>query len=584
MLFSDKSNEYFSREENSALAFEYFISRKTLKSVIKGKKVSQPIVRISIISIALAMIVNLITIAIVTGFQQEVRQKISGFGSHIFLMTEGEGSMYESSPFVRNEKLNSSLSTVDGVKTIQPVGFKPVLFQSNKSEISYKLPNGNDTTEYQLEVSGSVIKGVNNEFDWSFFNEHLIDGRVPNIKKDTLCNEILISKKMASQLAYKLDDEVSAFFVRNQPVKRKFKVVGIYRSGMEEFDEKMVIGDLKYVQELNDWGIHASIRVADTLDETGNLIIYGDVTGGNGNYRYDWGKGFERHKGFITCPRKDTTIRLIVSDYWTNINAPLNETTIPDTAYLKVDVNGDAQSYCSFTLNELNEVDKEYLNDTGSSFKIAAGNKTITFSSIEGKGSSGSYIGGLEVIVHSWDDLLPAYERIKKMISFKPDERGQVLKATSIMDNESDVFVWLSFLDINVWIILTLMVLIGIINMGSALLVLILIRSNFIGLLKSMGASNWYIRKIFLYQAGFLIGRGMIFGNIIGITLCLLQEQFGLFPLNPEVYYLSEVPIELNLLHIVLLNIGTMFVCITALIIPSMVISRIQPAKSIKFN
>lgn len=530
------------------------------------------------------MIVNLITIAIVTGFQQEVRQKISGFGSHIFLMTEGEGTMYESSPFVMSFSLDKSIRSVEGVKTVQPVGFKPVLFQSNKSESTYKLPDGRDTTEYQLEVSGSVIKGVDHNFDWSFFSENIIEGRVPNVGSDSLCNEILISQKMASQLAYKLDDEVSAFFVRNQPVKRKFKIVGIYRSGMEEFDRKMVIGDLKYVQELNDWGIHASIKVADTLDQGGNLIIYGDVNGGNGNYRYDWGKGFERHKGYITCPRKDTTIRLIVSDYWTDINAPISESAIPDTAYLDISIAGEKYAFCSFQLNELDELDKEYLKDDGSRFKILAGEKSITFTSHPGKGSSTSYIGGLEVIVNSWNDLNPSFNKIDKMISFKPDERGQVLKATSIMDNESDVFVWLSFLDINVWIILTLMVLIGIINMGSALLVLILIRSNFIGLLKSMGASNWYIRKIFLYQAGFLISRGMIIGNIVGITLCILQDQFGLFPLNPEVYYLSEVPIQFNLLHIILLNVGTMFVCISALIIPSMVISRIQPAKSIKFN
>lgn len=530
------------------------------------------------------MIVNLITIAIVTGFQQEVRQKISGFGSHIYLMSEGEGSMYEGSPFVLDNNLENTLQGIEGVKCVQPVGFKPVLFQSNKSEVTYKLKDGRDTTEYQLEVSGSVIKGVDHQFDWSFFSEHLVEGRVPNVKADTLCNEILISKKMATQLSYKIDDEVSAFFVRNQPVKRKFKVVGIYRSGMEEFDKKMVVGDLKYVQQLNDWGIQSSINVSDTLDESGNLIIYAEVNGGNGNYRYDWGKGFERHKGFITCPRKDTTIRLIVSDFWSDMNAPLSETTIPDTAYLKVHIDGNALSFCQFQLNDLDELDKSYLNDEGSKFSVDAGEKIITFSSIAGKGSSKDYIGGLEVIVNTWDDLLPTFDRVNKLVSFKPDERGQVLKATSIMDNESDVFVWLSFLDINVWIILTLMVLIGIINMGSALLVLILIRSNFIGLLKAMGATNWYIRKIFLYQAGFLIGRGMIIGNIIGISLCLIQDQFGIFPLNPEVYYLSEVPIQLNLMHIVLLNIGTMFVCISALVIPSMVISRIQPAKSIKFN
>ena len=178
------------------------------------------------------MIVNLITIAIVTGFQQEVRQKITGFGSHIFLMTEGEVSIYESSPFVQSKVLNDSILSIKGVKNIQSVGFKPVLFRSYKSEFAYKLPSGKDTVESQLEVSGSIVKGVDNHFDWTFFENHLVEGRVPKIRNDSPSNEVLISQKLASQLAYNLNDEISAFFVRNQPVKRKFKIVGIYRSGI----------------------------------------------------------------------------------------------------------------------------------------------------------------------------------------------------------------------------------------------------------------------------------------------------------------------------------------------------------------
>jgi lipoprotein-releasing system permease protein len=235
-------------------------------------------------------------------------------------------------------------------------------------------------------------------------------------------------------------------------------------------------------------------------------------------------------------------------------------------------------------MNELDEVDKYYLNETGSRFRISSVSKTFDCELISGVGSSKNYVGGFEVMVNSWDDLNPTLEMVKSHVDFIPNEHGEVLKTTSIMDNESDIFVWLSFLDINVWIILSLMILIGIINMGSALLVLILIRSNFIGLLKSMGATNWYIRKIFLIQAGFLITRGMFWGNIIGIALCLVQQYTGLFSLNAEVYYLSQVPIELNWFHWLLLNIGTLVVCLSALIIPSLVIARIQPARTIKFN
>ena len=155
---------------------------------------------------------------------------------------------------------------------------------------------------------------------------------------------------------------------------------------------------------------------------------------------------------------------------------------------------------------------------------------------------------------------------------------------TSIKNNQREIFVWLDFLDINVVIILVLMILIGIINMGSALLVLILIRSNFIGMMKAMGATNWCIRKIFLIQATFLISRGMLWGNIIGVGICLAQKYFGIFKLNPEVYYLSEVPIELTLSHWLILNLGTLLVCVLALILPSIVITRISPVKAIKFD
>jgi lipoprotein-releasing system permease protein len=120
--------------------------------------------------------------------------------------------------------------------------------------------------------------------------------------------------------------------------------------------------------------------------------------------------------------------------------------------------------------------------------------------------------------------------------------------------------------------------------MGSALLVMILVKTNFIGMLKALGAKNWSIRKIFLYQAGFLILRGMFWGNLIGIGLCLLQKYFHVLKLNPEVYYLNAVPIDINIFSILILNAATLIVCLLALIIPSYVITRISPVKAIRFN
>jgi lipoprotein-releasing system permease protein len=128
------------------------------------------------------------------------------------------------------------------------------------------------------------------------------------------------------------------------------------------------------------------------------------------------------------------------------------------------------------------------------------------------------------------------------------------------------------------------MIIIGIINMGSALLVMIIVRTNFIGILKAMGATNWSIRKIFIFQASQLILKGLLYGNLIGLALCYLQSTFGIFKLDPTVYYLSQVPIELTFMHWLLLNVLSFVVCAAALLIPSVIISRISPIKSIKFD
>jgi lipoprotein-releasing system permease protein len=567
------------------LSYEYFISKKTLKSVVQGKKVSKPIVRISIISIALAVIVNLITIAVVTGFQQEVRQKVSGFGSHIFIMGASEGSIYESEPIRKDQPFIESIKSQKGVKTIFPVGYKPVLFQSKKNEIKYTLPNGKDTSEIQQNVYGTVLKGVNDEYDWSFFKDNMVEGKIP-VFGDSISNKILISKKLSDNLNFTVGDTVNAYFVRTQPVINQFVVSGIYETGLEELDKKIVMCDLRSVQRLNDWGIHILPEMDDTLNQDGYITVRPNTTGGNGSYRFNWGGSrFSGTARRYLWPHKDTTYRIIATDdNYNGLNSPIEDSAIPDTAYIKVTVEGEAYSECDFELDENGELKRTYLNLTGSKFSLKASRKTVTFEMIAGNGSSHNYVGGFEINVKNWGDLDAVTRGIEKKVEFIPTPYNEMLQVTSIKDNQRDIFVWLGFLDINVIIILSLMIIIGIINMGSALLVLILIRSNFIGMMKSMGATNWKIRKIFLIQAGFLIGRGMLIGNVIGLGICFAQSQFGIIPLNPEVYYLSQVPIELNVWHWLILNVATLFVCLISLILPSIVITRINPVKAIKFD
>jgi len=554
------------------LNFEYFIAKRMLKNEVKGKKVSRPIVRISIISISLAMLVNIITVAVVTGFQKEVRDKVIGFGAHAFISSEGTGGINEASPILINQSFYPSLEAEKEVSHIQAVAFKPALLQSDE----------NAKGEQKKEIQGVLVKGVDKRYDWRFFKSNLVSGNIPNYASNSPSDEILISSKIAKDLNYKVGDQVRAFFVKNKPVKMMFTLVGIFETGLEDFDKELIIADIRHIQRLNDWGIQAAIRVEDTLSN-GHLIVASEILGGNGNYRFDWGKGYDSYRGFAFYPDKDTVIRLIASDYWMFLDGKGEQTSIPDTAYLKVSVFGNKKRTTSYKLEDGMLV-KTPLNDDGSKFEVKTADKRIIFERVDGRGSASNYVGGFEITLRDWDLLQSDIKALKRKIQLRNAASEETLKVTSILESQNDIFVWLSFLDINVYIILILMIIIGIINMGSALLVMILIRTNFIGMMKALGATNWSIRNVFLYQAGFLMLRGMLWGNVIGVGFCLIQEHFKILKLNPEIYYLNAVPIDLSITHVIVLNLATFVVCFLALIIPSFVITRISPVKAIRFN
>ena len=193
-------------------------------------------------------------------------------------------------------------------------------------------------------------------------------------------------------------------------------------------------------------------------------------------------------------------------------------------------------------------------------------------------------VSGIEVLVHNFNRLdRTALDLFFEMAAFR-DRLGNSLHALSIKDINPVIFNWLDLLDMNVWIIITLMLIVSGFTMISGLLIIILERTNMIGMLKSMGARDSAIRKIFLYLSAFLIGRGMFWGNVIALTFCIIQLKFQPLKLDPATYYLAAVPIDLNLLFIILLNIGTLMVSLLMMIAPSFLVARITPAKSIKFE
>jgi lipoprotein-releasing system permease protein len=409
------------------LNLEYFISKNIIKGDRNSKKFTKPIINISIIAIALGLIVMIVAMSIVSGFQREIRNKVIGFGSHIQITNFDSQNTYEASPVNKNQDFYPSIDTVEGIKHIQVFATKAGIIKTKD------------------EIYGVVVKGIGKDFNWDFFNEKIIDGETFIVNEQDAENNILLSKTIANKMKLHVGDKMFVYFIQEngQLRPKDFIVKGIYQTGLEQFDNLYVIADIAHIQKRNGWN-------------------------------------------------KDQ-------------------------------------------------------------------------------------IGGFEVIIND-------YNNIDKLGQYVYDNIGYDLHSTTIKDLNPDIFNWLDLQDYNVNIIIILMILVAVINIISALLILILERTNMIGILKALGMPNWNVRKIFLYNAAYLIIKGMIWGNIIGFTICLIQQHTGLITLPEESYYVSVVPIEINLINILVLNIGTLIICISLLLIPSYVITKISPVKAIRFD
>ncbi len=408
--------------------YELFIAKRIIAGKSYKNSISSPIIKIAITAIALGIAIMLISVAIGSGFQQKIRDKMAGFKGHIQVTNyDNNASEVSTVPIKKNQDFYPSFKNISGIKNIQVFANKGGIIR----------------TENDFE--GIVFKGIAADYDFTFFKEYLNEGRLPdfNLPRN---REVLISEAIANKLSLKLNDTIQAWFdAPNSKIKfknRKPIIVGIYNTGFEQFDNTMIIGDIREVQRINGW----------TQDE----------------------------------------------------------------------------------------------------------------------------IGGFEILI---DDFSALEEKGKEIYS----EIGATLNSATIADNYIEVFDWLNLLDTNVWFIIAIVILIASINMITALLVLILERVQMIGVLKALGSSNWSIRKVFLYNASYLILRGLFWGNVIGLSLLFIQRYFKLIKLDPESYYVSTVPIDINIFAIILLNLGTLVLCFLMMVIPSVIISKINPIKSIKF-
>ncbi len=499
-----------------------FISNRILRSDDKSR-ISRPIVRIATIGIAVGVALMIVSIAIVKGFQQEIRDKVIGFGSHFQVISNQRNFSQDSQRLLFDQTVYDKLKNTDGVRHVQVFATKPGIIETNEA------------------LQGIVIKGVSHDFDWTFLKSMMEQGEILSDSSEKY--DIILSSYLASRLKLSLGQKVSLYFFNEEadPRQRNFTIRGIYNTGLEDFDKQFVFVDLAHLQRLAGWGIRLEAQ-ADSQCVAGMIPVGAHAFGGSGSFDYEWTDANWRGEGpHFLVTEKDTTIRVIAHD--------LSE-TIPDTTWISIN----------------------YLDDSSDEpcrpYEIK----------IESTDSDSKYIGGYEVLIKDYNKLLDTDDALFGQLT------TDFLQTQKITDRNPEIFSWLEMLDINVVIIIILMIIISVVNMTSALLILILERQTMIGTLKALGIQNKLVMNIFLRNAAAIIGKGVVYGNLAGIGFILLQKKFKLISLDPANYYVDSVPVLFDLAGIIILNVLVLLICIAFMIIPAQYVSRISPIRAIRFS
>jgi lipoprotein-releasing system permease protein len=486
-------------------------------------RLSKPIVVIATLGVAIGVALMILSVAIVTGFQQEVREKVIGFGAHYQISEANQYYSKESSRIERRQDFYTDLPKVEGIRHVQVFATKPGIIETDDN------------------LQGCIIKGLGADFDWGFFADKITYGIPLNIGDTAASDEIMISNFTARRLELEPGDLVTLYFVlQDGDIRpRNFKVTTLYSTGLKEFDEQFVFVDIAHIQRINQWGIEAQLLVSDScIGGYTGMEAFG--YGGQKDLTYRWpGTQLEGRGPHIFNLRGDTTFTVIVED---------GNRSFADTATAHIRFAHPDSIPCTYTV-------------------------TITTSG----GSWRHYVGGFEVLIDRYEDLTELDEEVFQRVPY-------YLQVLNVADRNPEIFSWLEMLDLNVELIIYMMILIAVVNMTSALLIIILERTNMIGLLKAFGMRDRDVVLIFVRHAARIIGWGMLFGNILGFGIAGLQKTFGLITLNPESYYVDYVPIRFDLLYIAKIEIITFFICVIFMLLPAMYTARIRPVKAIRFD
>lgn len=405
------------------------MAKRIYRSQRGSKSVSLPAIRIAMGGIAIGMAVMIVSVAVALGFKHEVRHKVTGLTADLLMTHFDDQKSFETESIAMPDSLVKAVEVTQGVAHVQRYSTKPGMILTDQN------------------FQGMVLKGLAQEYNLDYLNEHLEEGSLPAFSDSVATHEALVSRTMAQKLHLQLDDALYTYYINGEDVRaRRFKVVGIYNTQFTAFDELFVITDLCTVNRLNAWqddevsGVEIALQSKADTEAVREALIH----------RF---------------------------------------ATVPGRYYLR-------------TVEEANP----------------------------------------------------------------------------------QIFSWLELLDMNVWVILILMAGVAGFTMISGLLIIILEHTHTIGVLKAMGADNSSVRRIFLYFAMLVIGKGMLIGNAVGLALCLVQGRWHVMPLDPATYYVAYVPMEWQTGWWLVLNVAVALVSVGMLIGPSFIISHIHPARTIRWE
>lgn len=401
----------------------YFLASKIRKT--KSSSFTSTVVKVGVASIAIGVATMILAFSVLYGFKLSIKDKLVGLTSHIQVGKITLNRSYDETPLKRNSEIDAIFSESPFVQDFHTVINKAAILKSEE------------------EISGILMKGIDTQFDSSLFKGNIVEGRWMHLNDSTDAKEIIVSRYLAKKLRLKLNDDVLIYFVQNPPRARKMSIVGIYDTGLIDFDKNLIFADLKLIQKLNNWNIN----------QVGHYEIF---------------------------------------------------------------------------LNSIDDVEKAKAD---------------------------------------FDEKLPQ-DLISKPI-------------TSIVPQ---FFEWFQLLDRNILLVIVLIMVVAAFNMISVLLIMIMERIPMIGLLKALGMPNKKIRQVFMTNGFLIIIKGLIWGNVFGLGIILVQKYYKLIPLDPESYYIDYVPVLIDLRSILLVNAIVVLIVGITLLIPTLFITKINTVNALKYK